>query len=104
MSTDPFGICLEPKCDDTEEPKLPSIFDQAKGFINSAKDVVGGALAGDGVTVDESIYNSRMSICRECPLLIKETERCSECGCFMKVKAMFKKTYCPVGKWESVTA
>lgn len=103
MSTDPFGICLEPKCNDVEPPKeLPSLSDMAKGFLNSAKDVVTGAVHGDGLFVTEEVYTTRMSLCSACEFFRKEDKRCSQCGCFMEAKTRFKKTYCPVHKWNAV--
>jgi len=63
MSNDPFGVCLEPKCNDEEPSKdLPSFTDMAKGFFGSAKDVLSGAVQGEGVLVTEEIYNTRISL------------------------------------------
>jgi len=100
MSHDPFGVCLEPKCNDNEPPKdLPSLKDMAKGFIGSAKDVLVGAMQGEDILVTDEVYNTRMSICNGCEFFRKEDKRCSQCGCFMEAKTRFKKTYCPVNKW-----
>lgn len=41
----------------------------------------------------------RMSICRECPFLIKLTSQCKKCGCFMSEKTKLSKATCPIGKW-----
>lgn len=101
--TNPYDICLEPKCNDEEPPKeMPSMYQMAKNFIGSAKDIVGGAMAGDGVVVTEEIFNERMKICSGCPMFEIEQKRCRECGCFMEAKSMFKKTYCPLHKWEAL--
>jgi len=103
MSDDPFGVCLEPQCHDDEEVKeLPSVLQMAKSLMGTAKDVVGGALSGKGLRVDETTYEHRISLCRGCEFFINETERCSVCGCYMKAKSMFKKAYCPENKWEAV--
>lgn len=103
MSDDEYGICLQPECHDSEPPKeMPSMFQQASGFINSAKDVIGGVMAGEGLKVTEEVYNERMALCMSCEFLEKEHVRCTKCGCFMKVKSAFKKTYCPVGKWNAI--
>lgn len=103
MSTNPFGVCLEPQCNDEEPPKeLPSFTDMAKGFIGSATDVVTGAIKGKGVMVIEEIYNQRMDMCQKCEFFIKDSKRCSQCGCFMEAKSRFKNTYCPVGKWGTI--
>lgn len=104
--SDEDEICLNPQCHDTEPPKtvayhFPSFFQQASGFINTAKDIVGGAMAGDGVKVSEQVYKKRMDTCMDCDYLEKESIRCMKCGCFMKTKTAFKKTYCPIGKWKA---
>ncbi len=104
--TDPFGVCLEPKCEDdtnkSPQPSLPSGYQQLKGFLNSAKQVVGDAMAGEGVFVDEATHETRMSICRGCEFFRTEDLRCSKCGCFMERKAMFKRVSCPEEKWGVV--
>ena len=101
MSTDPFGVCLEPECNDEVQPELPSFTDMAKGFFGSAKDVVSGVVHGEGVMVTEEVYINRMNICNGCEFFRHEDKRCSQCGCFMEAKTRFKKTYCPVHKWEA---
>lgn len=103
MSDDPFGMCLEPECHDEEEVReLPSILEMAKNLVGSAKDIAAGAIAGEGLAVEQTIYEHRMNICEGCEFFINETSRCSVCGCYMKAKAMFKKTYCPENKWENI--
>lgn len=103
MSNDPFGICLEPKCNDEDQPKeLPSFKDMAKGFVNSAKDVLTGAIHGEGVLVTEEVYTTRLTLCNSCEFFRQEDKRCTQCGCFMEAKTRFKKTFCPVGKWKEV--
>lgn len=104
MSDNPFGVCLEPKCDDdktTTEQSLPSVGIMINNLAGSMKDIFGGVLHGEGVTVTEEVYNTRMNICRGCEFFIQDTKRCSQCGCFMEAKTRFKKTYCPVHKWEA---
>lgn len=103
MSNDPFGVCLEPTCNDEEPPKeLPSLTNMAKGFLGSAKDVLSGAIQGDGVLVTEEVYTTRISLCNSCEFFRIEDRRCTQCGCFMEAKTRFKKTYCPVHKWNAV--
>jgi glutathionylspermidine synthase len=41
----------------------------------------------------------RLSICNQCPQLIKATWTCKECGCFMKIKGRMDWAECPLGKW-----
>lgn len=48
---------------------------------------------------EESIFENRMSICENCPNLIKLSKQCKECGCFMVLKTKLKESSCPIGKW-----
>jgi hypothetical protein len=41
----------------------------------------------------------RLSICSQCPELIKATSQCKQCGCFMKMKVKLKEASCPLLKW-----
>ena len=48
---------------------------------------------------DEDKAVSRFATCQECPSLIKLTNQCKECGCFMKLKVKLEGATCPLGKW-----
>lgn len=48
---------------------------------------------------EEEIVNVRLDICRACPELIKITEQCKQCGCFMSIKTKLEISKCPIGKW-----
>lgn len=52
--------------------------------------------------VADDIKNERLSICLECPRLIKATKQCKECGCFMDLKTRLFEADCPLGKWGPV--
>lgn len=97
-----YGICLEPNCNDDGNQELPPFIDMAKALLGSAKDIVSGAVQGEGVLVTEDVYNNRISICSSCEFFRKEDKRCTKCGCFMEAKTRFKKTHCPVNKWEKL--
>jgi hypothetical protein len=71
----------------------------AKGFVASAKDVISGAVAGEGLIASDEVYNHRMSICGGCEFFIQDTKRCNKCGCFMETKNKFINVKCPVNKW-----
>ena len=49
---------------------------------------------------DPKVGAERMTICEQCPQLIKGIKQCKECGCFMKVKVYLKDATCPLGKWD----
>lgn len=48
---------------------------------------------------DDQMYQTRISICKACPELIKLTRQCKKCGCFMNLKTKIEKASCPIGKW-----
>lgn len=52
----------------------------------------------------EKVLN-RLNICRDCDYFIRKedsiffSERCSICGCFLKLKTKLKFEECPLKKW-----
>lgn len=49
--------------------------------------------------VEDSVQINRYNICLECPELVKLTNQCKLCGCFMAAKTKLKTASCPIGKW-----
>ena len=49
---------------------------------------------------DQNIIDKRWSECEKCEFLIKPTNNCSKCGCFMKIKTRVATSSCPIGKWH----
>ena len=47
---------------------------------------------------DEEVLKMRWDLCLSCEFL--KDNKCSECGCFMKVKHKLKMAKCPIGKWD----
>jgi len=47
----------------------------------------------------EDLAETRLSICKACPELIKLTTQCKKCGCFMSAKTKLEAAKCPIGKW-----
>lgn len=52
----------------------------------------------DYVKADEDIVQDRLDICKSCEFLTSKF-RCTQCGCFMKLKTKLAPMKCPVGKW-----
>jgi len=53
--------------------------------------------------VSAEIRNERFDTCKSCPSFIKDSKRCSECGCFMEAKTWLggdPDTLCPRKKWS----
>jgi len=49
--------------------------------------------------VEADIYSSRIETCKSCEYLIKITNTCKKCGCFMSLKTKLENAVCPIGKW-----
>lgn len=47
----------------------------------------------------EEVAISRFETCKSCPELIKISNQCKKCGCFMTVKTKLEQAKCPLGKW-----
>ncbi len=41
----------------------------------------------------------RLHICKQCEHIVKPTNTCKKCGCFMSVKTKLKNVKCPINKW-----
>lgn len=52
--------------------------------------------------VESEIATERLNICKGCEHLIKATNTCKECGCFMVAKTKLPNAFCPIGKWDKV--
>lgn len=46
--------------------------------------------------VEDEIYENRLSICKECENLLNGM--CRLCGCFVELRAVMIKNYCPHSK------
>jgi hypothetical protein len=53
--------------------------------------------------VSKEVQEERFSICAGCPELMKLTNQCKLCGCFMKLKVKLAHAECPAGKWGSLS-
>ena len=47
----------------------------------------------------EELAKYRFEICKSCEFFKPKTERCSKCGCFMKLKTKIHGAVCPMSKW-----
>lgn len=50
-----------------------------------------------GKTVSEEIYQNRITVCNNCTFL--KDNKCTVCGCNVKVKAKWDTEVCPKNKW-----
>jgi hypothetical protein len=88
------SICPEEECVDTT---MPGFMDLAKNLMQDGGKIVKNAVQGNATIVSDEVRESRWSTCQACPFLSEN--RCTKCGCFMKVKVAFVTSQCPEGKW-----
>jgi cellulose synthase/poly-beta-1,6-N-acetylglucosamine synthase-like glycosyltransferase len=72
--------------------------------VNFSKAIVRHARDG-GREVEDTVYEQRLGLCRQCPSCDREQMVCRErtCGCFLKVKARWHSEACPLGKWPDLS-
>jgi hypothetical protein len=54
----------------------------------------------EGFKASAEVQKERMSICEKCEHNIMNV--CKKCGCILVLKTQWKKTKCPINKWDSV--
>lgn len=89
-------ICPEETpCVDTKQ--MPNVLDMAKNLMSDSTKIIKNALKGNTTLIDDQTRELRWNTCQSCEFLAND--RCSKCGCFMKVKVAFVSSKCPVDKW-----
>jgi hypothetical protein len=78
---------------------MPSIGQQMKNVGNSIVKTVQSVAAGNPLNISDIEKDKRLSVCKTCEWYNVSQERCSKCGCFLKVKTYLKAERCPIGKW-----
>ena len=77
-----------------ESTAFPPIAAQVASLFHSAV-----AFVGDGCAVaDDAEYRRRLDVCRNCDRRVGK--RCTECGCWIGLKARGRAFTCPLGRWE----
>jgi len=87
------------KLQSSTKQQLPSNFTMAKNLAGSVVRNVASVASGNSLNISQEEANRRLSICNGCEFFIKESQRCSKCGCNMAIKTYLKAERCPVGKW-----
>jgi hypothetical protein len=76
-------------------PSLPPLWQQAVNFV---QDTVKHVAAGMP-TVEIAEFERRLAICAACPRYLAESDRCSVCGCHLRLKATRELSVCPENRW-----
>ncbi len=80
---------------------------QEPNFVRKAVNLskaVAKHVSDGGRKVDESQFQERLNICRNCPSCDTERMVCQEkkCGCKLTLKASWRSETCPENKWPTV--
>lgn len=89
----------------SEEKSYPSLFEQGKNLAKFSWKLlkhINEKISIDGIEsllVTTEIYNQRIEICKSCPKFDEKKIKCTECGCYLPVKAKVLFDDCPLDKW-----
>lgn len=83
--------------DKCENCQFPSVAQQATNLTVSLFNVLTQAFKTGKTLASQEDVEKRVNICQACPYL--KNNRCSECGCFIALKAGLQNEKCPKGKW-----
>ncbi len=81
--------------DPRDKPGLPGKIQMAKSLVVAVADHV----ADSGKKVSTEQLQRRLERCTLCEHRIER--RCAVCGCFVDVKASWRSSECPLGKWAT---
>ena len=73
-------------------PRIPAS-SKIKEIKKATKDI------NQNKRVTEKQYKDRLKTCNDCLYLMRSTQMCRLCGCFMKIKASLPSSRCPIDKW-----
>lgn len=89
-----YGLTLISKLN-ADKPQLPGVITMAANFAKALAEHVADHL--EKVTPDE--LHARLERCSICDQ--RRDDRCTACGCFTAVKAAWRSSDCPLGRWQS---
>jgi hypothetical protein len=82
-----------------ENQQYPSLGEQVKNFGSSFHELVSSAVQGNRLLAPKDTQLARLETCKSCEFFDTSQERCTKCGCYLRVKTAFSYETCPVGKW-----
>lgn len=92
-----YGLTLLSRLD-ADKPQLPGVITMAANFAKALADhVMDGA-----AKVSPAELHTRLERCSICEQ--RRDDRCTACGCFTAVKAAWRSSDCPLGRWPQLPA
>ena len=68
--------------------------DAAEYFKNLHEYIAG---IDEELKAEKALYEKRLSVCKECGLLLEGM--CRSCGCYVELRAVMSKNKCPNDRW-----
>ena len=104
----PTGACSAWPLERHEKLMAEAMPSPKKKVEASVGKMAGGLLKSAGQVlingkVKKEIREERYDTCKACPFFVKESKRCSDCGCFMEAKTWIggdPDQLCPQKKWR----
>ena len=90
-------LCAQEDC--VDEQSLPTAKEMMKNLLTDGKAMITNAMKGNPTLVSDEVREHRWATCQACPFLT-DNNRCTKCGCFMKVKVALVTSKCPENKWN----
>lgn len=84
---------------ESSNKRLPSAFQMSKNLGSDIIKNITSVARGNPINAENSEIDKRKSICNSCDFFIKDSQKCSRCGCNMAIKTYLKASTCPIGKW-----
>ena len=78
---------------------MPSMAQMAKNVTKALVDNIKHISKGGSIKNSTENTTERLKICMSCEFYIQSKDRCTKCGCKMKIKTNLVSSKCPVGKW-----
>lgn len=89
-------LCAQEDCID--EQSMPTAMEMAKNLMKDGKAMISNAMKGNPTLVSDEVREHRWATCQACPFF--QNNRCTKCGCFMRVKVALVTSQCPEHKWN----
>jgi len=75
---------------------LPSLADQIRSLYKTTKQI---QQSSQPLIAKKPLWEQRRNVCDSCPFYQISTDRCTQCGCIMRVKVRLNAASCPIHKW-----
>ncbi len=86
----------------SEELESPNLVEKGKNLAKFSWDLI-KYLGNNQETLfaSDEIYAERIGICKSCDKYMELENQCSECGCYIPMKAKIVLDSCPLEKWTA---